>query len=390
MKTAKTTIVAFILFVINISGYTQQKRVVFDYDRSNFNDGASLPAESYFTLSGAISKQTTIVEVDFFFKNNKENKPPLYSKTWKRGHGNSNESFDIDINFRLRGNSQYDVRINYFRKASDLEIQNLRFEIDRSLDTYIDQNILTDDKKIKILDRAGGLVDDMNSIVNSGLVNYRSKEEVKFRGFSDLVEAQIKKIEKFKVKRSGRDTLQTKKKYLAHEQQINNLKILIHSELSHFMNSEVSVLNDSKFVDNYQVEKVRSVITIHGGYGGVYLSGDLDNSSFGSSAMAGITLPLGKKAFSSAFWSRSSFNAGIFFTNFQGKDDVTISGPIINKPFYFGLGYKVFQFVRITGGATFLANKGSVNSINDVKTNTYLRPYLGIIADLNIWMDLAK
>ncbi len=390
MKKIKIIIGITFLILIFLPAFSQPKRVVFDYDRSNFNDGAPLPAETYFTLSGVISRQVTMVNVQIFYKNNKENKPPLYSKSWKRSHNNLNESFELDINYRLHGSGEYDVLINYYRKASNLELENLQMELFNLLDTYIDQNIRFGGNKIKLLNQAGRMIDDMNSIVNSAVTYYKSSTDIEFKGFSDLVQDQINSIEKYKIKTKDSLEIRSGTKAIEREKRINRLKILVRSEVSHLINSDLSILVESKFIDNYEVEKVRSILTIHGGYGGVFLSGDLENSNFGSAPIVGFTLPLGKKAFSSAFWSRSSLNAGLFLTDFKGKDDVTITGPIINKPFYVGLGYKVFQFIRLTAGATFLANKGSVNSINDVKTNTYVRPYLGITADLNIWMDLGR
>lgn len=381
----KRTIIISMLITLSISAFCQYEQVIFNYERSLFNDGQSLPAESYFTLTGGISKKVTQVAVNFYNKNGNNKSTPLYSKTWKREYNNTKESFELPINYKLRSNNNYDIEIIYYRLASGNEIENLKSELILSIDSYIEQNLATERKGIKLAKSAGGMVSDLNSIVTSSLTYYKSQSGAIFDGFSDLVLDKINLISKTKMnKKSEDENAKVKAKH------IKELKVRVHSELSHVLNSGLSIIGDVKYIDNYAVEKVKTIFTFHGGYGGVPLSGDIAQANFGSAPMVGITLPLGKKAFSSSFWSRSAIMTGIFLQDFKGDDGISITGPIISKPIYAGLGYKVFQFIRLTGGIVILENNVQSSNGNDINTNVYVKPYLGLTIDINIWMDLGK
>ncbi len=175
-----------------------------------------------------------------------------------------------------------------------------------------------------------------------------------------------------------------------HQTQVNELKLIVQNEASYLFNTGLSILADSKYVDNYPVENTKTILTIHGGYGGVYLGGGTENLSYGSGFRAGLTFPLGKKAYVSKFWSNSAIITGFYFNNFETDNDVEVSGPIFKRPTYLGLGYKVFNFIRISAGATFLENQDTAGGLDNLGNKVFIRPFIGIQADLNLWMELAR
>ncbi len=382
----------FLSLMLTLAGtvFAQYESVVFNYEKSQFNDGGLLPAETYMLLSGAVSRQVTLVEVAFYGTQSDKYKSPKYHKQWKREFTNTTERFEIPINYKLKGNSEIDVYINYFRLATTDELKNVRDELFSSLDAYIDQNLVFNKKDINVLKSGAGMVDDLNSIARSAMIYYRSHTGYEFPGFSDLVLDKIKLISKSKQNRVLGKKATDAQNLSLKEKHIRELKLRVHSEVSHMFNSPLSVLADSKFIDDYMVEKTPNFFTFHGGYGSAYLAGDLENNTFGSSPVIGMSFPLGNDAFSSAFWSRSSLMAGVYLKNMDSQQGYEISGPIVNRPVYLGLGYKLFQFIRLSGGVVVLENNKGSNTPTNFRDNVYFRPYVSLSADLNLWIDFGR
>ena len=369
----------------------QNRTVVFDYERSYFDNDQPLPAATNFTITGPISEQVTMVEVKVYSDKPKEHESPLYQSLWKTNSPGNAQNFFLPVNLKLRS-TDYDLMINYYRGVDENELQNIRQDLFAALDIYLEQSLLNK-PTMRLFKNAHENINDLNSIVNSSLFYYKNSKGIKFAGFSDIILEKIKFIQSSKVKTAktlypdlNRD--QALLKY--QEDQVEELKQQVHNEAAYLLNTGLSILADSRYIDNYPVERTKNVFTIHGGYGGVYLGGGDDDLSYGSGIMAGVTLPLGKKAYTSKFWSNSAIIAGFFFTDFEDDNDIKVSGPIFKRPTYVGLGYKVFNFIRLTAGATFLENQKTAGNLGDLENTVFIRPFIGLQVDLNLWMDLAK
>ena len=369
----------------------QNRTVVFDYERSYFDNDQPLPAATNFTITGPISDQVTMVEVKVYSDKPKEHESPLYQSLWKTNSPGNAQNFFLPVNLKLRS-TDYDLMINYYRGVDENELQNIRQDLFAALDIYLEQSLLNK-PTMRLFKNAHENINDLNSIVNSSLFYYKNSKVIKFAGFSDIILEKIKSIQSSKVKTAktlypdlNRD--QALLKY--QEDQVEELKQQVHNEAAYLLNTGLSILADSRYIDNYPVERTKNVFTIHGGYGGVYLGGGDDDLSYGSGIMAGVTLPLGKKAYTSKFWSNSAIIAGFFFTDFEDNNDIKVSGPIFKRPTYVGLGYKVFNFIRLTAGATFLENQKTAGNLGDLENTVFIRPFIGLQVDLNLWMDLAK
>ncbi len=374
-------------FTFFVSG--QYQTVSFDYEKSLFNNGQPLPAEKYFEMRGLASTAVNRVELQIYSNNAYPDREALYIKAWKRPFNSTGENFVIPVNYYLRGGDEYDVVLLYFRNASRIEIENFKTELYGNLDAYIDQNLSFERKRIELLQGAGNMIEDMNQIVNSSMTFYRTQINRKFDGFSDLVKDDINLVEESTQNRilgrksSEEENLERKK------QLVLDLKTRIHSEVAYLLNSGLQVLGDLKQIDSYQTEKTQTVFTLHGGYGGTVFRQNQIDGAFGQGGIAGITLPLGKKEFSSPFWSRTSLMLGVYFNNFDLNKGVTATGPLINRPYYAGVGYKFYRFLRISAGATILENSGMENG-RAVSSSVYVRPYISLTADINLWIGLAK
>jgi len=369
--------------------FAQYETVEFDYEKTTFNNGEPLPAETYFEIRGDITKKITMVEVQVYGENGYPDRSPLYQKLWQRPFNSTAERFVLPMNYNLRGGEAYDFALLYFRKASGAEVANFKKELFNTLDAYIDQASKFDRKGINLIKDNRSIIEDMNEIVRSSMTYYRTQIKREFQGFSDLVKDDLERIEDGKQskflgrKATEAENLQRKKEL------VNSLKAKVHAEVSYLLNSQLHVLIDLKSVDNYKTEKVKTVLTLHGGYGGAYFNSSQKNDLFASGFMAGITLPLGKKQFSSPFWSNTSIMAGVYFNDFNLDDDITATGPLLKTPYYMGLGYKFYRFLRVSAGATLLENDGERNG-QQVSSNMYVRPFISLTVDINLWIGLAK
>ncbi len=388
----KKIILPFIFLNFGLSTiFAQYETVEFNYEKSVFNNGQPLPAETYIELQGDISRLVSRVEVAIYSENGFPERKPLYEKAWKRPFNSNEPRFAIPLNYYLRASDEYDVVIGYFRRASAQEISNLRQELYNSLDSYIDQSLDFERKKIELLKDERRMIEDMNSIVNSSLKYYRSPLNSEFQGFSDLVQSSIERVEddrqkKFLGKKSSQqENLQQKREL------VNDLKTRVHSEVSYLLNQGLSVLGDVKHVDDYRTESLGTTFTLHGGYGGAYFNKAADNQEdYGTSWMAGITLPLGKKEFASPFWSNTALMAGVFFQNFDREEGVEATGPFIGRPYYLGVGYSFYRFLRISAGGVLLENEGARTNGSIPNDKIYVQPFIGLTVDIDLKIGLGK
>lgn len=350
-----------------------------------------MPAETYFEIQGQIPQRMDMVEVSIYSEKGFPEKDPLYTNLWKRPFGNSGNQFIVPVNYSLHGSEEYDLVVSYFSKASQAETEEYRQEMYRVLDAYIDQNLEYKKEEIKLIKDHKRMIKDMNEIVRTAGKYYRNRLQEDFRGFSDLVEEQIEMVEdshqnRFLGRKASEEENLQKKNEL-----ISQLKTLLHNEVSYLFNMGIYRLEDRKLVDDYRTENVRNVFALHGGYGGVYLQETADNYDlYGHSFVAGLTIPLGKKQFSSTFWSNTAIVAGVYLQNFEVSDEAVATGPLVGRPYYLGLGYQFYRFLRLSAGATLLEDQARKGSNASIDKSMYVSPFVSLTADINLWIGLDK
>lgn len=375
------------------SAKAQYATAVFEYEKSSFNNSQNLPAEENLMISGAASPETVLVEITILDdKSNRKDEPkPLFIATWVRPPYSSIGTFTVPLNYKLRGSSKYDLQIDYYRRITDMERENLRQDLYNNLFAYTEQSFTVERKRARVIGGTAQLVRNLDEIARKGLSLYRNRSQLQFEGFSDLVVSKIDQINKANLKKGKFIFSKEKNKDARADYRVKlltELKQLLASELGQVLNVDLLVLQDRKFMDDYPTEKTRTEIPLNIGYGGVHLTGtNSENSSFGTSPYAGLSLPLGKKGFAGEFWSRSSISAGFFFNNFEDDLGQEITGPIFKRPTYIGLGYRVFRFIRFNAGATFLEDSSRGSSLAD---QVYIRPFVGFSAEFRFWIDLEK
>ena len=381
----KNFTLGLLLVIMSLPAWAQKPTITFNYERSSFNMDQPLPAEKYFFVTGEISEAVSMVEI--IFQPGKRNKDyVLYQNLWKRSFSDTKQSFLLPINYRLRGNTEYDITINYYRPTTAQEIRNLQEAIFSELDTYIDQSIVLSKKRIRLIKGVSSMVSDMNTIVNTALTYYRNNNNIRFEGFSNIIQDRLKIVTSNTLRRDS--TLAA-----GRDQQVRELKDMVRAEVANLLNTGFSILANSRFVNGYLTERAQNMLTVHVGYGGVFLNDKVENLNTGSSGMAGITLPLGKRAFAPRLMSNSAVVLGFYFQDFDNDNGVKVSGPIFGKPVYAGIGYKVYEFIRISAGVTFLENRVDNNRNGtpvDIDNTLYLRPFIGVAADINFWASLSR
>ena len=380
---SKLSILIFVLLT-GIALNAQNPVVNFNYERSTFNEGAPLPSETYFVLTGAASTQVNMVEFLIYSSSNIATKDPLFANTWKREYNNAKQSYNMPVRYKLRGDNNYTLVINYYRTAEDDELKNTMDELFNTLDAFVDLNFVKGKKSFSLNKSSSAIVKDMNSLVESALAYYKSPSNIAFEGFSDLVKEQIETVAKTKYNKVfGKKTdLETRKENA--DYQLKELKVRLHSEVAHLFNSGLSILGDSKIITNYPSQEQKNTITLSLGYGGTAVAGGFDNAEYDRGVMAGVAIPFGNRAFAPAFFSKTAFMTGIFLNDFSSAAQSKITGPLVNKPIYAGLGYNVFEFLRVTAGTVLLTNDSGGNK------DIYFKPYVGLTIDINVWIGIGK
>jgi hypothetical protein len=375
------------LLMIAPSLRAQYETVVFDYERSWFNDGRELPAESKMTFTSSINSSIELVELSFFRPKTNKEKAPLYRERWRRSYGNTAEVFTMPVNFKLRGNTDYDVVISYFRGVSDAEKENLSATFASFFDAYLLQSVVVSNDRIRLNRSRNQLLSDLNTIIQDGMVNYRHANGQDFPGFSDVIKGSIDNLNGVELPAGS---LTTGEDMSPLRQQISGVNSLLMTELDQYLNGDMMVMVDVREINDYGTEKTRGTIALNAGFGGVYLDGNLKKLSYDAAPYLGVSLPLGNKATGNAFWANTSLSVGAFVSNFENSEGDVVTGPIFGRPYYVGLGYSVFRFIRINAGATLLEEQGSssIGGGTASVSTVMVRPFLGVSAELELWLGL--
>lgn len=388
-------IIFTIILLLNIytSTQAQYKGVAFEYERAVFNENQPLPAETHIMLQGNAPKDVVFIELDIFDPKGKKDRKPLYTAIWKRPYDKTIERFNLPINYKLKGSSEYDFDIRYYKPISNSEKTELANTLFQHLDLYIEQTLGLARNSIKLNRNVKQILKDLNKIVERGLSQYRNRTATQFGGFSDIIRQKLEQVEsvnlakgRFIFKEGDKDDARQSYR----EKVTKELKTIVFSELKQLLNIEWSKVYDSKYIDNYSTEKRMRIISLQGGFGGVYLSGDFSNLAIGAAPYVGLSFPLGRRAFAPKILSNTSITFGAYLLDFQGANNTKVSGPIFKRPTYIGLSYKIFRFVQFNMGATFLEDAATAGQLSGIEKRVYIRPNIGISIQLNLWMDLAK
>ncbi len=369
----------------------QHATVIYNYERNTFNENQPLPAEKNFMLNGGITSEINMVELTIFNAGDEKQKRPLFHTHWKRPFNNQQEAFSMPVNYKLRGNDEYDFVLTYFRNLSDAEREYVRLKLFQTMDAYVQSNLTVNRKSITMLKPKQHLLKDLNSIVFNGLKLYRSRTQIEFEGFSDIVKDKLEQVERADLNKGkfiffGKDKGEYRAEYAG--QLVADLLKLLHNETEQFLNASLMTIYDNRLIDDYPIEKTNSSISLNVGYGGVYFDGDLNELDYGQGLFIGASIPFARRAFS-PFWANTSISFGVFLDNLENAAGAEITGPIIERPIYVGLGHKIFKFIRLNAGVA-LTEENKSTSIGDIGLKDIdLKPFVGISAEINLSFGLG-
>lgn len=380
-----------IYFFYSFSISAQVRNVSYDFQKNTFDNDYNLPSEERFTITGFVDSNVALVELDIYQgikKNGSKN--AYYSAQWMRDKSDNGSQFYLSIKDPLKQNEQYDFELRFFRTLNNEEIEYTKNSVSTSIQNYLISTARNNTKGLELDETPQSIQSTLNRIVSEGLEKYRTRTKESFPGFSDIIVEQLSDFGE--VKGSRAKSVRNDEENSLDDEYVNKIAAIIlqaELELEQFFNQEILVLSDIKTVQDHPTEKQRNIVAINGGYGGAWFSGNLNNFNYGHAPYVGISFPLGKKAFSSKFWSNASISTGVFILNFKDNDGNKIKGPIIQRPFYLALGYKVFRFIRFNAGAVLLEKE--VENGEFINTDKiFVRPFVGLSVELNFWADFAK
>ncbi|WP_157466789.1 hypothetical protein [Cyclobacterium marinum] len=384
----KNLFILCLILTIPMEVFSQIKSVSFSPEKNQINAGLPLPSEERFLIQGLIPSGIRRVEVKIFKTNKKENSAETY--TWKAAYLSNPSDFEIYVAYPLRSNDTYTLKFYYFNSTDTTEMKAVKEAIHENLETYLNANFVVNKKEIKALVSQKAMLVQLNEIVTQGLSNYSHQLDQGFSGFSDVVKQKIEQIHgiklkdsKFNLLKKSVDTKGTDNAYYA-KQVIDQLIDLTKAETNQYLRSNLLMLVDIREINNYPTEKKPNYLPINIGYAGTYFGGGFNDLDYGTSAFAGISMPLGNKNFTKIL-GNASISTGVFFSNMTNASQTEISGPLIGRPSYIGLGYSLFRILRFNAGAVLTSTE-----INNKFEDVTLYPFVGFSAEFHIWLGLKR
>ncbi|GAB4421251.1 MAG: hypothetical protein OHK0039_35830 [Bacteroidia bacterium] len=375
------------IVLLPVAAQAQYEQVQFDYSYAYFNNGQPLPAESRLIVSGDISPDISLVELELFRGKDKQKTAPLHTAVWKRQAGESGTTFRIPFNYLLRGNEEYDFRFIFFRPLSQAETQALRAKLYQALDSYLDQAVVVRGSSLDIAKGRAGMIADLDALVGTGLTYYRSMNYVGFDGFSDVVRTALGNL-------AGAQPPQGSNPTAWRAALLAPVGNLLHNELDQVLNAPMVIQQDVREVEAYRTAATRRTLALNVGYGGVFFDADPQSLSYDSAPYIGLSFPLANPRIGGRLLGNASLSAGVFFNNFTDADGETVTGPIFGRPYYLGLGYNFFRFVRLNVGATALETPGNSSagggSAAFDAASVVIRPFVGLSAEIDLWIGLRE
>jgi hypothetical protein len=362
----KQLFISIILILFLGIAKSQVPTVIFQQEIQGFDGGISLPSEKNFIISGNVPELINKVEVKIY-TNNRMDKL-FYSAGWSRNVTDQNTTFAVPVNQFLRSNENYTIVLDFYTRVERQEQVQKVESLQNILSEYINAQTRINRKNLIFNKPPEALLNDMNAIVLEAFKNY----DVESFTFSDIIIDKIKQIEYLKIK--------TKQEDINTVNALAELKKLLNSEIVIFLPREINKLAYQTIIKDYPSQKLPNVLGINLGYGATFF----DKTNIGYAPYAGLSIPLGNLAFA-PFMSGISFSTGFFLSDVKDENSILFTGPVINKPLYIGLGYRLYDFVRLTAGAVILENN-TLSSTNNID----IKPYVGICIDLNLWIGLGK
>lgn len=281
------------------------------------------------------------------------------------------------------------MEFRFYQKAGADQVEKVADQVYQNLETYLSTIVTIKKGGIEFSQNIPSILSQMASIVESGIFYFEPPNGQPFPGFSDLTRAKLEQHKKLKMgqaKFNATDVGENDNaKAVFARTYLEELYAIIGSEIDQYFSPNMLVMVDEKIFKNYKTEDEPNVIPINVGYGAISLSKNLPDQEFVASPYVGVSFPLGNRAFNK-FMNNFSISTGVFIRgNMENSLGERISGPVIDRPIYVGLGYNFFRIIRLNAGGTFITTK----QLGGVNQNSF-NPFIGLSAEFNIWLGVGK
>ncbi|MFN3951370.1 MAG: hypothetical protein ACK4KT_03090 [Thermaurantimonas sp.] len=360
------------------------RNIPFDILKNQLYGGANLPAEEPFRVSGDLPQEVNRVELIVYEKS--ENKAPIFTRVFVRPFNMTAERFELQVD-PLHDNRQYVFRFLYFVDASPDQLRALQLSLNANLEAVIRSNYIFRRNSIVGLQSPKSLQKTLEDVVHQGLGDFRHASGRQFSGFSSILTAKMRQIERESLS-NARFNIKSKSKIESQrvgyaEKLISELIQLAQSEATQFLSDNMLVVVEERTIIT-RTEKLPGVLPINIGYGLVYWEGDFSNLVYNTAPYVGVSFPLANRTFA-RYLGNASLSLGVMLRDLEFSD-TKYSGPIVNLPIYAALGYKIFRVARFNLGATLLSSDPDSNG--STQLNAAL--FTGISIELNVWAGFDK
>lgn len=375
----------------------QYTTINYQVEKNYFNEGQALPAEKPLMFTGRVPAGVDIIEISIFPSNADNDKDRLYLASWKDFDQTGNTDYSLAVSYKLRASEQYDFRFDFFRKLSAVEQNQLTERIIDQTKAYIEANISLQGNNMDLAKSEKRMVKELETIIRRGLSEYRNQNGIAFDGLSPTVKQKLEKLEdqsfqpNTQNENQGSTGVDPRRQWLSSK--LSEVETVMETEIRELMSSSWSKLAISRYVDDYETERKRGAFSISAGYGGVHLGGPLDDLDYGASPYLGVAFPLSNSTIAPNFLRNSSVILGAFLQNFKDEGGNTVTGFLVDRPFYLGLDYKLFEFVRFNAGAAFLEKReidGSSGPNGSSNQPILIRPFVGLSARIDLTVGFGK
>lgn len=370
-----------------------QTTIVFDHRRALLNEGGTIPSEEYFNITGELPQGVQLVRVALF-KNSRSADKVLYDNVWQSFPGQQDPSFNVPFRYPLRAGQEYAFAIEYYRPVTAEENRLVARQLTEGLRAYINGTVQLSRGRIELAKGPRQMVREMDITVRDGLQHHRNRNGAQFPGFSDIVLQQLEKVAYTRLRKarfnvSGEDGNNRQDVRMRFgENLVEALTQMLVAEVNAYLGSGLMVIEESRMVVGQKTQQRSRTVAINAGYAATYLGDANNNLAYGGSPTAGLSFPLGNESFRGNFWTNSSISVGVMLLDMPLGDQV-VSGPIVNRPFMVGYGYKFARILRAHAGVTVLQTKDSSAPKFDF-TGIGVRPYIGLSMEVNLWLGFDR
>lgn len=372
----------------------QKKSVLLEPQKRKINQGNPLPPQSSFDIQVPVSNETGIIQINVFKGSN--TRDVLQKTNWIRPVNFVGEMAELPVDVSLRNNSRYGFDVTIYAMLSDSERISLHDQVHKNISNYLNATIEASNKGIDVDKNTDKIISDLNALVRENLRYYQNTQQRSFNGFSDIVALKLKQVGRarlsnaaYNVPKNSSDSMrspdQLKEAYAS--QLMNDLQQIIMNEADNYLSLNFVKFYDSFVIANQPTERSQTVLPLFIGYGGIYLGGSANNLEYDSQPYAGFSFPLGRG--NETHYGRTSFILGIFLANFKDGEGKVVTGPIVDRPVFAGLGFRIYDFINFNAGM--VATSTEKQNLSNIKTeNVQLKPFIGLNAQFNLWLGLNK